>query len=453
MRYFTILLALTFSTTGLFAQESSAKRYSLEDCINYALEHSQDIEVAKLEQYISKAFIGETLSEGLPQLNANVDFTNNFKVPTSFIPGEFFGGEPGTFEPVQFSPQYGGFANLEMTQLIFDGSYFVGLRASKVFQELSKKEHVQTKIDVIEGVTKAYYNVLVSQEGLDLVSQNYGRLDTLLSNTKGMYESGFAEKIDVNRVQVQFNNIAVQLKNSREIFALSYATLKFQMGMPVEEALLLSETIADIEFENLDTGVDDFDFTDRIEYSVLQTNQALAKLDMKNNKVQYLPRMEAYGSLGANSAGGVVGDVFDFNDNWFGAGTFGIRMQIPVFDGMYKHYKVQQNKLKLRQIDQNFEKLENSIALEVATSKVAYQNAILNLDAQRENMILAEEVFNVSTIKYEAGVGSNLEVVDSDTAYKEAQNNYYNALFDALIAKVDFEKATGRLYQIDYDQN
>jgi len=288
---------------------------------------------------------------------------------------------------------------------------------------------------------------------MNLISQNYGRLDTLLNNTKGMYQGGFAEKIDVNRIQVQFNNIAVQLKNSKELFALSYATLKFQMGMPVEESILLSETIADIEFENLDTSLENFDYSDRIEYSVLQTNRELAKLDMKNNKVQYLPKLEAYGSLGANTAGANMGDIFDFDQNWFGNGSFGFRMSIPIFDGLFKHYKVQQNKLKLRQIDQNFDKLENSIGLEVSASRVNYQNAILNLEAQRENMVLAEEVFTVSTIKYEAGVGSNLEVVDADTAYKEAQNNYYNALFDALIAKVDFEKATGKLYIIDYAQN
>jgi outer membrane protein TolC len=402
-----------------------------------------------LETYISKAIVGETISEGLPQVTGNVDLANNFKVPTSFIPAEFIdpGAEPGTFIGVQFAPQYNGIANLGITQMVFDGSYFVGLKASRTFQELSRKDHIRTKIDVIEGVSKAYYNVLVSEEGLNLVQQNYGRLDSLLNDTKGLYESGFSEKIDVNRVQVQFNNIAVQLKNAKELYALSFATLKFQMGMPIEQPLILAEKISDLEFEDLDTNTDEFDFTQRIEYSVLQTNRQLAELDMKNNRVQYLPKLDAYAGYGFNTGTSTTSDLFDFNNNWFGNGQFGIRMSIPVFDGFYKHYKVQQNKLQIKQIEEQFDRLENNINLEVSTSKVNYQNAILNLEAQRENMVLAEEVYNVSTIKYEQGVGSSLEVVDADTAYKEAQNNYYNALFDALIAKVDFEKATGQLYE------
>ena len=443
------LICLSFGS-GMAQDESGG--YTLDDCIAYALDNNQDIESAELETYISKAVVGETASEGLPQINGNININNNFKVPTSFIPSEIVDPDapPGTFVGVQFAPQYDGLANVSLSQLIFDGSYFTALKASKVFQELSKKDYIATRINVIEAVTKAYYNVLVSEEGYNLVSQNYGRLDSLLRDTKGLYESGFAEKIDVNRVQVQFNNIKVQLKNSYELYVLSYATLKFQMGMPINDPLILKEKIADLKIGDLDTNTEAFDFTDRIEYSILQTNQRLAELDRQNNKRQYLPSLEAYASYGANTGAPTTGDLFDINDNWFGNGQFGFRMSIPVFDGFFKHYKVQQTTLKLRQIDQQFEQLENSINLEVSTSKVNYQNSVLNLDAQRENMVLAEEVYNVAKIKYEQGVGSSLEVVDSDTAYKEAQNNYYNALFDALIAKVDFEKATGQLYEHEY---
>ncbi|MEQ8425830.1 MAG: TolC family protein, partial [Cyclobacteriaceae bacterium] len=179
------LLILSFSLIGFATiAQSASGTMSLQECISYALENNQNVKNAQLSLDISKYRVGEILADGLPQLSASADLGYNFKVPTSFIPAEFFGGEVGTFAPVQFSPAYNGSAGVDLSQMLFDGSYFVGLKASRIYTDLSRKDKIKSEIDVIEAVSKAYYLVLVNQDQRELIEKSYNRLDTLLSDTK-----------------------------------------------------------------------------------------------------------------------------------------------------------------------------------------------------------------------------------------------------------------------------
>ena len=177
------------------AQDAQPSAMSLQEAVDYGLVHNQYILNAKLDMVSAQAVTKEYIAAGLPQITASIDIADNFELPTSFLPAEFFGGAPGDpATPVQFGTKYSGNASISATQMVFDGVFFVGLEAARTFQELSTKEHIKTKIDVVEAVTKAYYNVLVNKLTLELVEKNYGRLDTLLTETKAMYESGFAER-------------------------------------------------------------------------------------------------------------------------------------------------------------------------------------------------------------------------------------------------------------------
>ena len=445
-RYIWITVLTTLFSLDLVAQAKLV--YTLDDCLEYGLQNQPMVKNTDLDRRIATAQIGEFRSDGLPQINADFEYSNYFTIQQAFLPSIIF--DPNAsfdeFVAVPFSQKYNGNATLSATQLLFDGSYFVGLKAAKTLKLLTEKDHIKSQVDVVEMITKAYYTVMVNQVGQDLVLTNYQRLDSLLRETKAMYESGFVEKIDVSRIQVEFNNVEVQLNNSQRLLDLAYLLLKFQMGMPLGQELQLAESIQDINFEYDDYQERQFDYSQRIEYGQLQTTRELAHLDLKNNQVKYIPTISAFATLGANVATNNRSEFTDFGDRWLDYGLFGLRLNIPIFDGLYKSYLVQQNRIQLAQIDNEFIRLKNSIDYELAQAKGDFANSIEFLRAQEENMKLAQEVYEVTRIKYQEGVGSNLEVVEADSSFKEAQTNYFNALYDALIAKVDIEKALGILH-------
>jgi outer membrane protein TolC len=452
-----ILILLPFIVLGRNTEDSQAevKYFSLQDCIDYAITNNQMVKIAELEKQVSKAKVGEYLSQGLPQVDASLNFNKNFTVRKTFIPAFIFDptAPEDEFMEVAFGTPYDGLIGLNVSQMIFKGSFFVGMSATKTYVELSTREHIQTQIDVVEAVSKAYYTVLVNEIGINLLEANQSRLDSLLNDTRVMYENGFAEKIDVNRTQVEFNNINTQLSNARKLLTISKQLLKYQMGMPVAEGLEITEKLEDMEFRIEELFDLEASYQRRIDYSVLQTREELAYLNMKNNKVQYIPNIDLVLGWGMNAG------VRDFNSLWKFADSMvwpnyqvaGISMYIPIFDGLYKSKLIQQNKLQIQQLGYQKEMLENSINLEVDDKRTSVQSNLDQLENQMENMELAEEVYNTSRIKYQEGVGSNLEVIEADNAYVAAQTNYYNALYDALLSKIELEKALGVL-DINYNE-
>jgi len=421
--------------------------FSLNECIEFAFQNSLGVKNAGLDMESAEAKVGETMSDGLPQINGAIDYSNYFKIPNQFLPTIIFDptAPEDSFTPVPFAQKYNASASINLSQMVFDGSYFVGLKAARTFRQLSTKDHVKTKVDVVEMVTKAYYAVLVSEEGLDLANNTFNRLDSLLRETTIMYENGFAEKIDVNRITVQFNNIQVQQSRATELLRLSYLLLKYQMGMPLSQPLKLQETIEDVRWQLEEYNLEKFDYSKRIEFSQLETSRDLALLDLKNNQVQYLPSLDFIASVGSITATNEGDQLTDFNDRWFGSGLFGFTFNLPIFDGLRKSHIIQQNRTQLAQIDNQFVDLKNAIDLEIQRASSNLEIGIQNLKVQEENMLLADEVFRVTKIKYQEGIGSNLELVEADSDFKEAETNYFNALYDALIAKVELEKALGTL--------
>lgn len=448
-RWFNRLLVLVTVPIHMAAGQSAKLIFTLEDCLKYGYENHAQVQNANLDRELARAQIGETRSDGLPQIDGEAEFSNYFNIQNAFLPAVIF--DPNApldeFVAVPFSQQYNGTASLTATQLLFDGSYFVGLKAARAFKGLSDKDYIKSKQDATELITKAYYTVMVTEVALDLIESNYQRLDTLLTETSLMYENGFSEKIDVNRIQVEFNNTEAQRSRATRNLAHAYLLLKFQMGMPLSQDLELAESIEDVDFEVVDYNLAEFRYQDRVEISQLEITRSLTELDLKNNKAQYLPTMDAFATLGAITATNNRGEVTDFDDKWLDYGLFGLRLNVPIFDGLRKSYLVQQNRIQLAQIDNEMRNLKYSIDLEQEQARRDFRNSLENLRAQEENMELALEVFEVTRIKYQEGIGSNLEVVDAETSYEQAQSNYFNALYDVLIAKVDMEKALGILYK------
>lgn len=444
-----IVFCALFVAYSATSQVSTENRFTLQQCLDYAYENNQNIIIANLEIQASKAKTGEYLSSGFPQIDATAGVNKNFILRRTWLDGSKFDPSvpEGTLIQLEFGTPYDAEYGVGLSQMIFNGSYFVGVKASKTYQELSTKEHIKSKIDVSESVTKAYYSVLVNQMLLETVNSNFQRLDSLVRETSIMQENGFVELLDLNRTKVEFNNIKTQTTNAERAVEISKELLKFQMGMPVKYKLDIAEKLTDLEFNFREELEMNYSYQRRIEHSQLETSRELALLEMKNNKSQYLPNIDLVAAWGMNAGVADFSQLGEFGNDkvWTNYQLAGLSFKLPIFDGLYKAKKIQQNKIKIQQLEYQRLMLENSIELEVTQMR---KTLMMNLDlltSQDENKQLAESVYNQTKIKYQEGVGTNLEVIDADNAFKQAQSNYLNALYDALIAHVNYQKALGIL--------
>jgi outer membrane protein len=436
---------LLFGTIG--AQAQKVVELTLEETISYAMENNVEAKNAQLETLIARATVIERRAPGLPQVSANLDFTHNAAIPIQFVPNEGAFFQPDVDSdvlPLRFGVNYSSILAARVNQMIFDGSYFVGLRAANTFKMLTDFDRMKTEIDVKETVKKAYFTVLVNEQRYNLVQANLNRLDTLLKETQALYEAGFAEKIDVSRIKVQRNNTQSELDRISTAYQISEQLLKLQMGMPLEYDLRLKENLSDLNITSEINSLMQSAGQRRVEIDQLQTNLELVGLDLKNNQVQYMPKINAFATYQRNAASQNIGSIWQA-DRWFTGAFIGLSLNIPIFDGLAKSARIQQNRVQIKQLENQNYFLEQNIELEKFQAKINLRNGLNTLRVQEENRDLALEVFNMAKIKFEEGVGSNLEVVEADSALKEAESNYFSALYDALVSKVDLEKALGIL--------
>jgi outer membrane protein TolC len=447
--------ALLLFSTGAIAQDAASRGYSLQQAVDFALANNVNVKNAQVDVKSANARVGEVRAIGLPQVSGQAQLIHNIEIQNVILEvgaGPSFGGDPtgpqppvGTPYSFPFQLKNNGGVSLNANQLIFDGSYFVGLKAASTYKDLARKNLNQSKIQTVEAVTKAYYGVLVNRERLELLDLNVKYLDTLVRETKAMYDNGFVEKIDVDRLEVQLNNLDYQQQQVDRLQELSLNLLKFQMGLDMKQNIQLTDSLYFEGIENFTVDpVTDFEYSQRNEYSLLQTQKELAYLDIRNNRSQYLPQLAAFGTFGYNPAATKLSNITQ-RERWIDYSFVGLQLNVPIFDGLSKHYKIQQAKLAYEKTDQNMSLLQNSIDLEIRQATITLTNNLDALKSQKRNLDLAAEIVRVTRIKYQQGVGSNIEVNNAITAYKEAETNYYSALYDALIAKVDLDKATGKL--------
>jgi len=435
---------------GLFLLTSlaaTAQSFSLKQAVDYAITHQVQVKNSQLDLQNANAKVNEIRAMGLPQVNGSLSLTNNLILQRVFIPARIFNpaAAEGDLIAAKFGVDNAGFANVGVSQLVFDGTYLLGLKASSVYKDLAVKSVTQSKQQVAENVTKAYYGILVNEKRQSLLALNVARLDTLLKETRELNKQGFVEKIDVQRLDVQANNLRTELENIDRLQALSYSLLKFQMGYPMEEPIRLSETLEKVELATLNTNAaGDFNYSNRIEYSILQTQENLAELDLKSIKAGYLPRLLLNANYGYNAGANGFGDLV--SNPWFDNAAVTIALQIPIFDGYSKKYRAIQSANNLQKVRQSYSLLKSSIDMQRSQASITMKNALESMKEQKANLDLANEISRVTRVKYQQGVGSNLEVLNAESSIKESQANYFTALYNALVAKVELEKANGTLY-------
>ena len=442
MRIILFASLLLFS----FLSFSQKKTLNLEECISLALENNENLKNSYLEEKISTALSKEYLSVGLPQISFDGGIKYNHEVQKSIIDiSRFMPGVPeGTEQEVQFGQTYDGRMDLYVNQMIFNGSYFVGVSASRELIRLSEKMTKRNIIDIYESVQKAYFTALNTKSRIDLVNENLDRLSELLDQTNKLYENGFVEKLDIDRITVSYNNLKSEKIKADRLYDLSISVLKFQIGLPIQIEIELIGELSEDMINNFSYELKDFDYSKRIEYSILQTDKNLKSYDLKNNRSQYLPQIYANYNYGYNSSAS-QSNLFFNSDRWKKFGTLGFLVVIPIFDGFLKRSKINQSKYKIEQIENQMMFLERSINLQINQSLANFENSKESLEITRKNLNLARDVYYASEKKYSEGVGSNLELIDSNNSLKTAQNQYYNALYESVIASIDIKKTLGVL--------
>jgi len=439
-----IILVVCLLPAFSIRAQKQPQSFTLQQAIDFGIKNHRQVLNSELDEQIAQAKRNEVRGIGLPQINSSFDVKDFLQLPTSLMPGEFFGAPAGTFIGVKFGTKFNATAGIEATQLLFDGSYLVALQGSVVYLQLSQKNIQRTKIEAALGVTKAYYSVLVTEERSKLIDANLDRIKKLKEDTKALFDNGFVEKLDLDRIEVSYNNLVVEKEKISRLLEITYALLKYQMGYDQTVSLILSDKLTEIQINPIDTETQKFDYNNRIEYSLLQTQKKGSELLMKKDQMAYLPNVVLYGSASATAQRNEF-NIFETTRRWYPTAVIGARLGVPIFDGMQKHYRIQQSKLSLLKLQNDQKFLEQSIDLELNNARISLQNASATLEIQKKNITLAEDVYRVTKIKYDNGIGSNLEVMTAETSLKEAQTNYYAALYDALVSKADYDKAKGIL--------
>lgn len=454
------LLVALLVYQGVQAQQDSV--FTLNQCIDYAFVNQANMKNSVLDQQISKNKVNETRAYGLPQINFEGNTMYNFQLQPIFmtnqIANDFVNGgaplppgvDPNGTQAIPNLFQLKGLntATLNASQIIFDGSYLIGLKASKTYNELATKSLTQTKIETTDKITKGFYLVLINEQRIKLLDANIARIDTSLKQLREVNKSGFAEGLDVNRLEVTSNNLKTDRLNVQNQLILTYALLKYQMSYPVNQELKLSGTLDELvarlnSTTNPSTG-GAFDYNTRIEYSLLQTQKRLEELNYKNTLALSYPKLVAFGTAG------VVNSQNDYmklySTKYYGYGFVGAKLTVPIFSGGNHYYQQQGAKLQVQKVANNMEMMEDAIDLQVQQTKIILDNNLENIKSQKRNLELAEQVIKQTKIKYDEGVGTNLEVVDAENSFKTAQTNYYDAVYNALVSLIDYQKATGSLF-------
>jgi outer membrane protein TolC len=436
-----VIVSRGFSQQAL--PDSQTYNFTLTDCINYAYTHQDSVVNANLDVKSAGYHVKEIIGQGYPQISGAASFQDYIKIPTTLIPGEFF-NQPGTFIPLKFGVTYQSNLSLTASQIIFDPSYLVGLAGRKTYKDLYNFSYTRSKITTNVNVTKAYYQILVSIEQLRLLQEDIDQLKKQVDETVARNKQGVVELIDVNRITVQYNSLVTNKENTVRLMSLNYELLKFQMGMPIQNNLLLKDKLEDVQLDatGADAVTDTAFYRNRVEFNLLETQKKLNEYDVKLKKGQFLPKLTANASYAASYQDNSFGNLYKTD---FPSSYIGLTLNIPVFTGFQHVNQLKQSQISVLKAENNLIATKNALSLELDKARITYINGLQTLNDQKKNRALAAEVLRVSKIKYDQGVGSSLEVIQAQTALQDADNTYIQGLYDALVSKVDLDKAYGRI--------
>ncbi len=454
MKQMKSILILIIGLLGLSGQyiageeAESIRSFSLAEVCEYAVKHSTSTTNARLDVLAARKKIWETTATGLPQINAKIDFQDMIQMPTTLIPAEFFkeDAEPGTFEEVTFGTQYNTNIDVTLSQLVFSGSYFVALQASRTYLRLLQNSRDKSEINVKETVTNTYYLVLLAEDSHQTLSASLENLRKTLDETRELHKAGFVEDTDVDQVQLAVTDLENSTRSMERQIAVTYRLLKFQMGYDLNKKIRLSENLDTImkQVESKHLLKEPFKLEKHIDFKTLITQEKAQHLLLKNEKTAYLPTISAY-ITHRESAMRDRFDIFKKGGKWFPTTIVGVTIDIPIFSSGMRGAKVAQAKLELKKIRNQKGEASKGLQLELLQARSAFADAVDKTAATRQNTRLAKKIFEKTRVKYTEGISSSLDLIQVHNQYLTAESNYTRAAVDLLQARTRLDKVLSRL--------
>ncbi|MFH7016435.1 TolC family protein [Flavobacterium sp. FlaQc-47] len=436
------IILIFLCSIGLSAS-AQVKTLTLKDAILYALENKADAKKAKLEVENSEYKIQEVRSRALPQISANGSLTYNPVIQTTVIDGAGFGA-PGTTIQAAFGQKWTSTAGIGLTQTIFDQSVFTGLRAARSTREFYQINNQLTEEQVIERVANNYYSVYVQRERLILLDSNYVNTSKVRDIVKGQFDNGLAKKIDLDRIVVKMSNIDTERQQIKNQITLQENALKFYMGMPIETVIEIPKE----EFEVIPAALSEMPNTEtRTEYLLLKKQEELLVFNKKAVEAGYYPTLSLTAGYNYIGQGPEMPWFAKPKDGvyWSDYSAIGLNLHVPIFTGFGTRAKVRQADVQIRSLQEDIKDTKLSLDLDYRNAVADMENNLITIENQKENMRLATEILSNTKNNYLQGLASLTDLLDSENASLEAQNNYTRAVLNYKIAEVALIKSKGEL--------
>lgn len=434
------ILSLLFSVV-LFSQEMGHS-FSLDEAIAYGLQNNYTIKTSELDILAAEKKKWETTTIGLPQIDGKVDYQNYLKQGVTLIPSEIFGGPPGEFEEVVFGTKENLNATVTLNQLIFDGSYLVGLQSAKTYLKISNLAKEKTEQTIREAVINAYGNVLIASETISILENNKNVLEKNLNETKVFLDAGFAEIQDFEQQQITYLTVENQLNRALRYEIIAKKMFNLTLGIPIENPILLTDKLDNLALNSTDLGLvnQEFQLDNHIDYKIADNQVVSDELLVKYEKSKAIPSLNAF--VNYSTAAYNDNNIFFQNGgNWFDSSLFGLSLKVPIFSSLQRSSRTQQAKISLDQSEIKLNETSEKLKLQVETSRNKYQLALDLFQTSKQNLALAESIAKKEQIKFFEGVSSSFNLTNSQNQLYTKQQEYIQSILEIIQTKVELENA------------
>jgi outer membrane protein TolC len=433
----TVLLLLLLTSGIIRAQEKSSDlKLSLKEAQDYAIQNNKQMISSRMEVEASKIAVWETISNALPQVNASGSFTDNLKLMTTLLPGDFF-GKPGEKVPVTFGSQYNSGASVQASLLLFNAPLYLGIESTKLANKLSEKSLIKTELDTKESVSTAYFLILVAEKSLKILDANIANLNETLKSTKSMYSAGMAESTDVDQMVSNVTMVENTRSSMQRTIELNYNLLRFQLGVSPDTRITLKETLEDITSAiNVDALLSQqFDHKQNIDYMLVEGQEKMSALTLKSQKASVLPTLSSFYTYGVNGMGDKVS-----SQQWFRNSMTGLQLSVPIFASGQRYSQIKRAQINLNKATTTKDMMTEQLLLQEKQFRYNLLNANLQYKSQKDNVDVSKRVYASTENKYKQGMASSLEMTQANSLYLQAENNYISSLMALLQAKIALDK-------------
>jgi outer membrane protein TolC len=426
--------------TGQSVHDTLSSNVTLSQCITFALENQSLIKQSLLDEDIAKRDIRIALSGWYPQLEADANVQHYLKVPIVYYPDLNNPPQYTPLIPVHSPPTDVSTGIFSANQTLYNNNLFFAARTSKELRNQASEKTENSKINTYVDVTKAFFDVLLTEEQLNVLNEDIIRLQHNYKDAYNYYKNGLTDKIDYQRTEISLSNAQAQKKSTEEALKAKYSVLKHLMGVVPEKQFTVSYDSSRFENDILVDTLKNLDYNNRIEYQLLQTTLKLQNFGISFYRWSFLPTLSAFYNYEPSYSNNTFSNLYTYNNP---ASLFGLKLTLPLFQGMSRLENFSKAKLQYQRLQLGEDYLKSAISTEYSEALAGYKGNLNELRVAKNNIVVAKDIFNTVKLQYDKGIKAYLEVIVSETDLRSAELNYLNILFRVLTSKMDLEKASG----------